>query len=231
MFVIQSISTRQRYECSFREDSLHWCRRRDSSIELAKKKFNHWESMQMFNCFRTWFLQVSQAFYGNLSSWVPIFGCLITVILKVKKVICRNVHVLCFGFCRIRRTFSGFFQKSSLHTFLFISWNPPQFEVWMTDCSSSINVWACTELKQMTESFFQALYQTFNKWTTMYDTASKADAIFVRYLCRTSSSIFLKRSNSSASIIVVTGKIITNTWLHEMLDYTVSIAWILCFVP
>jgi len=132
MFVIQLISTRQRYTCSFTEQSLHWCGRLDtvdSSIELAKKKFNHWESMQMFNCFRTWFLQVSQAFYGNLSSLVLIFGRLITVIFKVKKVICRNVRVLCFGFCRITRTFSGFFQNSSLHTFLLISLNPPQVEV------------------------------------------------------------------------------------------------------
>jgi len=144
MFVVQLVSTRYRYECSFREQSLHhWCGRRHSSTSLRKRSLTTGKACRCSTkLFFTWFIQVTQAFCGNLSSWVPIFGCLITVILtvlKVKKVICINVHVLCFGFSRIRSTFSGFFQKSSLHTVL-RSWNSPQFEVWMIDCSSSINV-------------------------------------------------------------------------------------------
>ena len=52
------------------ENSLSTVLKMGSSIELAKKKkFNYWECMLMFSCFCTWFLQVTQAFYGNLNGW------------------------------------------------------------------------------------------------------------------------------------------------------------------
>ena len=88
MFVVQSILTRYRYECSFREQSLHhWCGRRHSSTSLRKRSLTTGKACRCSTkLFFTWFIQVTQAFCGNLRSWVPIFGCLITAILKVLKV-------------------------------------------------------------------------------------------------------------------------------------------------